>query len=370
MAQRIRDHDHDAEAIEYVKVMETFHGPIDMIPLLRVLPQSHVTTLCLVGVLLEEHGSRLLARALCNPKTMLQKLQLCRLSRWGVSALAMALSFNTQLKELRVTFHHDVLLSSLYHFSRLTHAIQQNKTLQVFQLYCANLQDAACTQYLASMLEHNTSLRECRLTGCQLQELRPLAMAIHQSNTLERLDLSMNRMADTESLALLFDTPSLRCINLAENELGSLSTFSNHHHHRLQRTSSSSTTNATKRTTTTTPAQIYHRLVTALAKNTTLEFLSLDMNPLSQDFVNVLHTALQHNTALLRVCLLTISVPSSWLEQVEHLVALNRAGRGVLRQEDGFATLLMPQLLSSVSAQPTLLYGLLIELPHLWMPRC
>jgi hypothetical protein len=115
----------------------------------------------------------------------------------------------------------------------------------------------------------------------------------------------------------------------------------------------------------TSPIFTQQDLLTSLSRNTTLEYLSLDMNPLSREFVDVMHQALQHNTTIRRMCLLTISIPLGLLEQIEYLVALNRAGRGALRE--GVPCQIMPQLLSTVSAQPTLLYGMLTEVPHLWM---
>ena len=107
------------------------------------------------------------------------------------------------------------------------------------------------------------------------------------------------------------------------------------------------------------------KLFASLAANKTLQRMYLDMNPLSPGFVELLTHALEQNTTLMRLGLLTLTVPTQDAKKIRYLISLNSAGRGKL-QSDFPDPRLLPYLLSRVSNDPPLIYGLLTQVPHTW----
>jgi hypothetical protein len=94
------------------------------------------------------------------------------------------------------------------------------------------------------------------------------------------------------------------------------------------------------------------------------------MNPLGTLFAENLAATLHHNTTLIRLGLLTRTLPAKVMNEIGHVVQLNEAGRGFLRREASAPlSLLFPCLLDRVSNEPDLIYGLLKERPDLWIQR-
>jgi hypothetical protein len=166
--------------------------------------------------------------------------------------------------------------------------------------------------------------------------------AIQASNRIQRLDLSMNHICDAASLAVLLNTPSLVYLSLSQNNLGGGSSCGSD------------------------DTDVY----TSLRSNTTLRRLCLDMNPFGTIFAENLAAALQHNTTLIRLGLLTRTLPANVMNEISHVVQLNEAGRGFLRRKDSdILSLLLPCLLDRVSNEPDLIHGLLKERPDLWIQQ-
>ena len=132
----------------------------------------------------------------------------------------------------------------------------------------------------------------------------------------------------------------------------------------------------------------------ALATNTTLLRLSLDLNPLSQSFgTNLYHVLTHDNTTLLRLSVVVWGKDNQYhhsrssngvlsfsshghghgrhcirllsqtcVAQLRMAVAMNEAGRKWLHQQPNA----LPQLMARVQHEPTLLYGLLQEQEQLY----
>lgn len=115
--------------------------------------------------------------------------------------------------------------------------------------------------------------------------------------------------------------------------------------------------------------------ILALSHNRTLERLYLDMNPLNETMGRALDKALDSNTTLQRLGVLTIVSPSTpalsstLTAKLRYKVALNEAGRGMLRNAQSLSTKLraklLPVALSRIRTEPHLSFGLLRDDPSL-----
>jgi len=352
-----------------------------------------VEVLSCVNIVFDEEYARKLARALCHSDTVLSSLRLCPILPQSLPPLCQALKVNSTLSELSLTFQQDVPRHSI---RLLLQAIKKNRGLRALKIYRLNLMDDEVEDFstndndgnmmdfgimeqLANALFEDRKgppIRDLRLTSCQLTDIAPLARAIHQSNVVQRLDLSLNAIDDHDSVAMLLATPSLRFLSLSHNRIGSPAS-----HHPSQQDQ-------------------VRRCCQPLKTNTTLQRLDLDMNPLSRGFCRGLLDALESNTSLLRLSIFTSSaspsMASEWvrmemLSRIRHLVALNEAGRGLLRKgihsyrmddsesgtdqvtkngtcggpPDECARVWLPHLLERVKKEPDLIFGLLREDPQL-----
>jgi hypothetical protein len=268
--------------------------------------------------------------ASCLPKTAIKSLQLCRLLPDVLDVLCATPYTLSHLQELRLTFHHDV---SSAQTQLLFEVLSQSLTLEILKIYRLDLVEESVLQSLAQLIRRSPLLNDLRLTGCHLggDTAMILAQAVQDSNRLQKLDLSMNQISNTQVLVTLLETSSLRSICLSQNQL---------------RCSS--------------PA-----VAQVLAHTKSLERLFLDMNPLQDSFVHELAQGLRYsNTTLKRIGLLTPGIrDGNALAQVRHYVALTEAGRGVVRCQPHC----LPLLLARVHREPALLYSLLQENPSGWI---
>jgi hypothetical protein len=334
---KIEKHD---PAVTHLKILSTFRKPVIIHRLLDTLKQSvTVISLAIIGIQMNEEHATQLAAALSEPGTALQCLQLCRVLPAGVAPLCQALASSRTLKELRLTFQHDLSLDEI---EMLTTALAKNTSIQIFKLYCVDFCSRGM-ELLAETIRNNTTLRDVRLTSCNLTNVSSLVAAIQESNRIRSLDLSLNHISDAVSLAVLLNTPSITYLSLSQNDLGGSSCNDDCDNTEIYKT---------------------------LRSNTSLKRLYLDMNPLGTDFAEKISAALQHNTTLIRLGLLTRTLPANVMNKIGHAVQLNEKGRGFLRREESaLLALLFPRLLDRVSMEPHLLYGLLKERPDLWIQQ-
>jgi len=316
-----------------IKVIQTFRSPLSVHHLLEAMEGSKtVRSASFIGIHFGEAHSSQLATVLEHPNTALEFLQLCRLLPAGIPPLCRALQKNKSLKELRLTFCHDIPFDKI---RLLMQALKDNQSIQILKIFCLNLDDAEALNILAGTVAGSPNLIDLRLTQCNLREIGPLARAIRSSASLKRLDLSMNAVADHTALATLLQTQSLQHLCLTQNEIGKT-------HEGMD------------------------AFCDALQQNTTLTHLVLDMNPLSQTSAHQLLDALEQNTTLMRLGLLTLTLPHNLTRRLRHTVSLNKAGRGWMRNEKAHSSF-VPKLVERVSKEPDLIYGLLRERPHLWL---
>jgi hypothetical protein len=324
--------------LKHVKVMSTFRKPVIVHRLLDTLKAAtSVESLAVVGIHVNESHARQLVAALTAPGSSLSCLQLCRVLPESLAILCHALQSTLTLRELRLTFHHDLSLEDIEIFSA---ALAKNQSIEVLKLYCVDF-CAAGLELLADSVRENTTLRDLRLTSCNLTDVESLVLAVQESKRIQRLDLSMNRISDNASLAVLLETPSIIFLNLSQNLFGA--------------TDSSATDYDDD-------AVVVYK---SLRCNTTLKSLYLDMCPVTIDFAFSIKAALECNTSLIRLGLLTRTLSCHVINTVSHPVHLNEAGRGIVIRESK-ALPLLPHLLGRVSMEPHLLYGLLKERTDLW----
>jgi hypothetical protein len=114
-------------------------------------------------------------------------------------------------------------------------------------------------------------------------------------------------------------------------------------------------------------------------QNCTLEELMIEANPLSVDFAKSLCSALQVNTALKRLGFLQsyrgFTIPPLLDAEIRYCVALNEAGRGLLRaasidRERHCVLAALPLIFCQIRNEPSSLYGLLRENISLWTDPC
>ena len=319
-------------SLQHIKVIQSFGSPLSAHHLLEALEGSEtVKSASFIGIPFGETHASKLAKVLEHPSTALKCLQLCRLLPTGIPHLCRALKKTTSLLELRLTFSHDVPNEK---FTLLMQALKDNQSIQILKFYGLNL-DAERLSMMADVITGNRNLIDLRLTRCNLREIGPLANAIRSTGSMKRLDLSMNQVNDHRAVAILLQTPSLQHISLSQNEIGKTSDGMD-------------------------------AVCDALRENTTLAHLVLDMNPISKTSAGQLLDALEYNTTLMRLGLLTVTLPLNLTRRIRHTVSLNEAGRGWMRNDDAHSPF-VPKLVERVSKEPDLIYGLLNERPHLWL---
>lgn len=370
-----------------IKVMQTFHRRLSLHRLLDTLgtTENTVERLALVGLRVDALYAKKLAHALVGPgggTCTIRSLQVCRLLPDGLQALlafssssllssvsSSSSSFSSSnpfegLQELRLTFHHDIPVPLIV---QLLNALQQSTTLEILKIYRLDLDQPDHPQVMQALQDLVTKapkLVDLRLTACHLHNVGPLATAIRSTNRLQQLDWSMNQISDPQALVVLLQTPSLRSVCLSQNLLNSWrgGTGGN--------SLDSAGDDGAVATVTRSSA---NDLKEALARNTTLERLFLDMNPL-QGILQALWEALENdNTSLKRLGFLTTTAATTTVPNQEmalrHVVALNEAGRGLVRhsKKNDAAALLLPYMLARVNREPALVMGLLQEDPNVWM---
>jgi len=254
----------------------------------------------------------------------------------GLVDICPAVSYCESLKELSLTFDHDLPTEGI---ELLMRSLGSSRTLEIFKLFCADLQGES-TRLLANAVLESTSLVDMRITSCNLTDITCLAEAIQQNNRLTRVDFSMNQISDTSALATLWSCPSITYLNVSQNEIGS-----------------ESITMSSKK--------LIRKHFDRLASNTTLTHLHLDMNPMGPDFVEQLRISLQKNTTLTRLGFLSLTVSKEAADRIRYLISLNVAGRGKVQK--GLPAELIPQILGRVSHEPDLIHGLITQAPHLWL---
>ncbi|CAB9528171.1 expressed unknown protein [Seminavis robusta] len=330
-------------SLKHIKIIQTFHGTLDISRFLDVLSESsQVETVAFVGVNMDDEYSIKLATAISSSKSSLSCLQLCRIIPSGLAKLCPALSTSHSLKELRLTFNHDLSKSNT---ALLMSNLGGSQVLEILKLYCIDLDNNETTSMVANAVKSAKSLTDLRITSCNLSDITCLVDAIQGVNRLERVDLSMNRISDFAPIAKLWECKTITFLSLSQNELGA------------QELGSSRENTLWKER---------QRHFDCLANNCTLKKMYLDMNPLNQDHVELLTNALQQNTTLMRLGLLTLTISHDALRRIRYLISLNSAGRG--RIQHGFPDQrLMPHLLARFSKEPHLIYGLLTQTPHAWM---
>jgi hypothetical protein len=325
-------------SLRHIKILQNFHGALDISHFLDALTESSVESVAFVGINMDEEYSMKLSRAISSSGSALSCLQLCRIIPSGLSTLCPALSTSQSLKEARLTFNHDL---SPRHIRLLMKSLAASQSLEVLKLFCVDLQSEEATKMLAEAVLSARSLTDVRITSCNLTNISSLAVAIEGSSRLTRVDFSMNRISDLSAVARLWECTSITFLNLSQNELGA-------------------------EELTEAKAKERARYFDCLANNTTLKKMHLDMNPISPDHAELLVRALEKNTTLMRLGLLTLTVSKEDARRIRYLISLNSAGRGGIQR--GLPDRrLMPHLLSRVSKEPHLVYGLLTQNPTAWL---
>lgn len=320
-----------------VRVIETFRERLSVSDLLESLSVSTaVKNVALTSLAIDEANATKLAYALERPQSSISTLQLNNLRPEGIAALCQGLRRNSSLQELRLTFKKNISNGLL---CLLLETIKDMNNLRV--VYLSRLEfDAQCITELADLIRSNTSIQDLILSGCDFEtSFRPVAVAIHEANAIKHLDISDNSLDDHESLILLFKTSSIRELIMSDNAFGKTC-------HQSQ------------------------QVCDAFKYNTTLRSLDMGMNPVCLEFAKQLEQAFDYNTTLLHCWFFVPRLPNDLVARMQHIPALNKAGRGLLRQEKTEASVKqLPLLMARAAHSPGLLFGLLQEDPIFFVTR-
>lgn len=320
-----------------VRVIETFRERLSVLDLLESLSVSTaVKNVALTSLAIDETNAAKLSSALERPESSISTLQLNNLRPEGIAVLCQGLRRNSSLRELRLTFKKNISSGLL---CLLLKTIKDMNNLRV--VYLSRLEfDAQCITELAEIIRFNTGIQDLTLCGCDFEtSFRPVAESIHEANAIKHLDISDNSLDDHDSLALLFKTSSILELIMSDNGFGSTCYQS-------------------------------QQVCDAFKYNTTLRSLDMGMNPVCLEFAQQLEQAFDYNTTLLHCWFFVPLLPNDLVARIQHIPALNEAGRGLLRQEKTEASVKqLPLLMARASHSPGLLFGLLQEDPIFFVTR-
>ena len=192
-------------------------------------------------------------------------------------------------------------------------------------------------QHIIELIQASSTLKTLSLHHIPHDKMSDLQHALLTNTSVRVLDLSNNEFEESngnviQSLATLMrDSTSIECILLNNNHLQDLSW-----------------------------------LTRALERNTCLKMLSLADNHIID--LQPLATLLQDNVTLQRLYLHgnKFHHDDIYRKQVSHFLQLNANGRRLLVRNDTVPGGLYALILSRVSTQPSLMYGLIRELPQAW----
>ena len=210
MAARIAKN--DSSTPQDIEVIESLNRPMDCSVLFKALcAQECVNSLALVGVHLDENAARQLSETLRHPQTKIRTLQVWRYLPSCLPSLCEAIKENKELREIRLTFQGDLNDEQT---SLLLEALEANQGLEGIKLFGINL--SRHSTELESLVKNRTNTTELRLTRCQMTTNSGLAEAIAKSNTLQKVDMSMNELSNDADIATMLQSTSLRSYSIQE----------------------------------------------------------------------------------------------------------------------------------------------------------
>ena len=199
----------------------------------KALQSNHVMThLILHGNTIGNSGAVALAEALKSPATQLSylDLEMCHITSLGVEILAVALETNRSLTYLNLA-----CLSISCSATALAEALQLNRTLTHLHLSGNRICDTEAIQLAQTLLDKNNTLAYLNLhdnnIGAEEEasssiscSATALAEALQFNRTLTHLQLSGNRIFDTEAIqlaqTLLDKNNTLTHLDLSDNNIG------------------------------------------------------------------------------------------------------------------------------------------------------
>ena len=135
--------------LKHVKIIQTFNQALDVSAFLEaLLAGSNVKTVAFVGINLDEEYSAKLAKAISDSTSLIVWLPptLSNIS-CGTTKVCPSLSRSKDLKELHLTFNHDLSLEGIRFL--LMHSLGES-CIEIFKLYCVDLHDKEATQLLVA----------------------------------------------------------------------------------------------------------------------------------------------------------------------------------------------------------------------------
>jgi len=231
-----------------------------------------------------------------------------------IATLAMSLASTTTLEKLVLAGNY---MGGAAGIRSIAQSLSSNTSILHFAMPQSELGDVG-TKFMAQVIDVNVTLTHLYLHNNLISDVgaAALGMALRGNNTLQALDVSDNVIGDAGILALktgLLENTTLRHLFVGDNRFGC---------HGLE-------------------------VLVELLKdhNTTIHILDANSHSTQQQ-------GRQSQQQLL-------------LHQIRHYLALNQAGRPLVRNEPNEA--LLPRVLAKVTHQPDLMYGLIRDLPHVFV---
>lgn len=281
----------------------------------------------LIGNNLMDEGTEIVAESLMNDKVEDLNLSCNRITGKGVQALVQFLRTSTTLRQLCL-FGNKISNAGAI---AIADALKENTSLEVLSLGDNLIGDEGAVA-LANSIEAHPTLRLVDLSGNAIGDEGASALA-RACHSLDDLALSRNNVGDIGAIAfaraLSGENYNLNHLRLADNDIGVIGA---------------------------------RCLALALQRNVTSRTIDLRFSDkVVGQARKVFLETVKSNTTLSSIQL--ACSPNDTLQaEVDYLTSLNKSGRLIARTDEK----MLPLVLELVSDRPSVVYGLLVEAPHLW----
>ena len=273
----------------------------------------------------------------------------------GTEIVAESLEENDKVDELNISCNR----ISVKGATALSKFVRTSRTIRELSLFGNKIRDGGAIA-IATSLRYNTSLQVLNLSYNHISCEGAIALAkgIYAHRSLVRVDLSGNSIGDEGASALATACTLLDDLTLSRNHVGDLGAMAfasvlSREGCRLQhlRLAGNNVGPTGARA-----------LSLSLKCNKTLLTLDLRFSELLYSTAREGFLEVMHGNTTLTSCQLVQSMSHQLQSELNYFANLNKAGRQIARSRVDLLAL----VLGRVNDDPTLMYGLLSESPHVW----